>query len=123
MGELAVEVGTEAGAVVARWHGKSQAMDPSSVLAPTFADVIAKASAEGLPVIHDFCQLEFFNSATSTAVLHFIRRARSERRTVVLNYHGGLRWQRYCFDALAAFEKDDGLVRIRPLELPAPQRA
>ena len=124
LGELRIEVTDIADGPLVRvdWRGKGNALQPTVALAPIFDDVLVRSRANGATVDMHFEELEFFNSATITAVLHFIRRARAERRTVVLNYHGGLRWQRYCFDALAAFEKDDGLVRIRPLDIPAVAR-
>ncbi len=121
LGELRIEIRdiVEGPLVRVDWRGKGNALQPTIALAPVFDDVLARARATSATVDMHFEELVFFNSATITAVLHFIRRARAERRTVVLNYHGGLRWQRYCFDALAAFEKDDGLVRIRALDVPA----
>lgn len=117
MGELAVEVGTEAGAVVARWQGKSQAMDPSAVLAPTFADVIAKASAEGLPVIHDFCHLEFFNSATVSAIVRHLKALGERQISATVRYDGSLRWQRTFFDALAITAAKTGHLTVVPVTL------
>ncbi len=100
------------------WYGRGNALRPTAILTPVFDEVLERARANNSIVDMHFEDLEFFNSGTVTAILHFIRRSRSERRPVVLSYHGGLRWQRYCFDALAAFEKDDGLVCVRPLDLP-----
>ena len=117
MAELMVSVTTESGAVTARWQGKSQAMDPSAVLAPTFADVIAKASAEGLPVIHDFCQLEFFNSATVSAIVRHLKALGERQIAATVRYDGSLRWQRTFFDALAITAAKTGHLTVVPVTL------
>jgi hypothetical protein len=115
MGELTVEVGADAGAVVARWHGKSQSVDPSSLLAPTFADIVAKASAEGLPVVHDFCQLEFFNSATVSAIVRHLKVLGERQIAATVRYDGRLRWQRTFFDALAITAAKSGNLAVVPV--------
>jgi hypothetical protein len=118
MAELTVSVTTESGAVTARWQGKSQAMDPSAVLAPTFADIVAKAASEGLPVVHDFCALEFFNSATVSAIVRHLKALGERRIAATVRYDGSLRWQRTFFDALAITAAKTGYLTVVPVSVP-----
>lgn len=118
MAELTVSVATENGAVVARWQGKSQAMDPSSVLAPTFAEIVTKAASEGLPVVHDFCSLEFFNSATVSAIVRHLKALGERQIAATVRYDGALRWQRTFFDALAITAAKTGYLTVVPVSVP-----
>lgn len=101
MGEIAIAIERDGGSLVARWTGKSQSVDPASVLAPVFSELVLLAVAEGLPVIHDFCALDFFNSATVSAIIRHIKVLGESKVLTTVRYDGGLRWQRSFFDALA----------------------
>lgn len=118
MAELMVSVTTESGAVTARWQGKSQAMDPSAVLAPTFAEIVSKATADGLPVVHDFCALEFFNSATVSAIVRHLKALGERHVAATVRYDGSLRWQRTFFDALAITAAKTGYLTVVPVSVP-----
>jgi hypothetical protein len=118
MAELMVSVTTESGAVTARWQGKSQSMDPSAVLAPTFAEIVSKATAEALPVVHDFCALEFFNSATVSAIVRHLKALGERQVAATVRYDGSLRWQRTFFDALAITAAKTGYLTVVPVSVP-----
>ena len=118
MGELEVDVQVASEAVVALWRGKSQAMDPSAALAPIFTDVIARAVDGGVPVIHDFCGLEFFNSATVSAIIRHLKALAERQIHTTVRYDGSLRWQRTFFDALAITAAKTGHLTVVPVTVP-----
>ena len=118
MGELAVDVSIDSGAVIAAWQGRSQAMDPSSVLAPVFADIVAKAVDGGLPVVHDFCRLDFFNSATVSAIVRHLKALGERQVPATVKYDASLRWQRTFFDALAITASKTGHLTVLPVTVP-----
>jgi hypothetical protein len=119
MAELAVEVVVDNDAVAARWRGKSQSMDPSAVLAPTFAEVVEKSTeGSGRAVVHDFCELEFFNSATVSAIVRHLKVLAERQRSVTVRYDVSLRWQRTFFDALAITASKTGHLTVVPVTVP-----
>ncbi len=118
MADLVVSVTTESGAITARWRGKSQAMDPSAVLAPTFAEIVTTAVSEGLPVVHDFCELDFFNSATVSAIVRHLKALGERQISSTVRYDGSLRWQRTFFDALAITAAKTGYLAVVPVSVP-----
>ena len=120
MGELAVDVHVEEGVVVAAWRGKSQSMDPSAVLAPVFADVLARAASENASVVHDFCRLEFFNSATVSAIVRHLKALGERQISSTVRYDASLRWQRTFFDALAITATKTGHLTVQPVTVPKP---
>ncbi len=117
MGELEVDVQVASEAVVALWRGKCQAMDPSA-LAPIFTDVIARAVDGGVPVIHDFCGLEFFNSATVSAIIRHLKALAERQIHTTVRYDCSLRWQRTFFDALAITAAKTGHLTVVPVTVP-----
>ena len=88
------------------WRGKSNSRQPSAMLGPYFRDVLATASARGVPLVLRFEQLEHFNSSTITSVIKLIQDARSRAVKLVLVYDPALKWQKLSFDALRVFVKD-----------------
>ena len=122
MAELSVVVtvdsAVDGGAVVARWQGKGQAMDPASALAPIFADIVARASDRALPVIHDFCALEYFNSATVSAIVRHLKALAERQLRATVRFDASLRWQRTFFDALAITAAKTGNIAVVPVTVP-----
>jgi alpha-D-ribose 1-methylphosphonate 5-triphosphate synthase subunit PhnL len=54
-----------------------------------------------------------FTSATVTALIQLIRKARAQGIALVIVFNAEKKWQALTFDALRSFELPDGLLRIR----------
>lgn len=113
-GGLVVEA-REAGPQTLRvdWFGRSNHRNPSELLRPWFETVLHRARDGGCGIEAHFEQLEFFNSSTVTAVIHFIREARAQGTSLAILFDGSQKWQALSFDALKSFELPDGLLQIR----------
>jgi len=108
-GELSIEA-SEApppGALVLHWKGKSDDRYPAKILAPYFAEVLARAEDRRAPVEMHFEKLDHFNSSTIAALIRFIQEARQHAVKLVIVYNQSLKWQKLSFDALRVFAKDD----------------
>ena len=94
------------------WHGRSNARNPSQVLQPFFASILAQASASGQRVEMDFTTLEHFNSSTITALIQLIQDCRSKGLRLRLRYDDKVKWQKLSFGALRVFVKPAGLLEL-----------
>jgi hypothetical protein len=95
------------------WWGRSHERNPGPVLSPWLEGVLQRARAQGLTIESHFEALDFFNSATVTALIQLIRKARAQGTTLVIVFSDAKRWQALSFDALKCFELPDGLLQIR----------
>ena len=112
-GELTIDIYDMPGrAVRVDFRGKSVHRQPDMILRPLFADVAKKATAYGGGVEMHFEELDFFNTATITTVIHFVKELRNKQMPVVLSYNSSHQWQRVFFDALGMLAKD-GRLKIR----------
>ncbi len=111
LGDLTLAVSTETTGVVILWLGKSNAQFPEPQLAPYLGSAILRAHSLRIPLVHDFTQLQFFNSNTISSILRHFRDV--ETRGVVLHvrYAQNQRWQRTFFAALDTVR--DSSTRIR----------
>ena len=98
------------------WWGRSHERNPGPVLSPWLETVLQRARIRGQTIESHFESLDFFNSATVTAVIHLIRKARAQGTTLVIVFNPARKWQSLSFDALKSFELPDGLLQIRPAE-------
>lgn len=116
-GELTLEASEDAAkrAIVLSWRGKSNARNPSQVLQPYFATVLAAATTRSLGVELDFSSLEHFNSSTITSIIQLIQESRSKGVRLSIVYDARVKWQKLSFDALRVFAKPDGLLELRTL--------
>ena len=112
-GELTIDVYDMPGRPVrVDFRGKSVHRQPDMILRPLFADVAKKATSYGGGVEMHFEELDFFNTATITTVIHFVKELRNKQMQVVLSYNASHQWQRVFFDALGMLAKD-GRLKIR----------
>jgi hypothetical protein len=98
------------------WWGRSHERNPGPVLSPWLESVLQRARVRGLSIESHFERLEFFNSATVTALIHLIRKARAQGTTLIIVFNGARKWQSLSFDALRSFELPDRMLQIRPVE-------
>jgi hypothetical protein len=94
------------------WRGKSGDRNPSKILGPYLSKVVAAANERKVPLEVHFEKLEYFNSATITAIVGMIQDARARSVRLSLVYDPKLQWQRLSFDALRVFAKD-GQMELR----------
>jgi hypothetical protein len=112
-GELTIDIYDMPGRPVrVDFRGKSVHRQPDMILRPLFADIAKKATAYGGGVEMHFEALDFFNTATITTVIHFVKELRNKQMPVVLSYNASHQWQRVFFDALGMLAKD-GRLKIR----------
>lgn len=104
-----------AGALRLDWTGRCSHRNPSLVLRPYFEAVLQRAKEHGCAIESHFERMEFFNSSTVTAIIHFIREARAQGTALTIVFDGAQRWQALSFDALRGLELPDGLLDIRAL--------
>jgi hypothetical protein len=95
------------------WTGRCSHRTPSVVLRPYFEAVLQRAREHGCGIESHFERMEFFNSSTVTAIIHFIREARAQGTGLTITFDEGQRWQALSFDALKSLELPDGLLEIR----------
>jgi hypothetical protein len=115
-GELTIDVYDMPGrAVRVDFKGKSLHRQPDMVLRPLFADVEKKANSYGAGVDMHFEELEFFNTATITTVIQFIKDLRTRQIPLTVSYNAKHQWQRVFFDALGMLAKNNGMLKIRPV--------
>jgi hypothetical protein len=104
------------GRLALEWTGRSNSRDPARVLDAFFRSVRDEAIAEGSCVEMRFDRLDFFNSATITALIQFVQEMSRSNAKLVLVFDSTKRWQKLSFDVLRIFEKADGLLELRPME-------
>ncbi len=77
------------------------------MLDPYLADAVRLAERRGLHIELRFERLDYFNSATISSIIRFIRTARTRALRTTLTYDGRRRWQRFSFGALAVFADEN----------------
>ena len=97
------------------FKGKSLHREPDMILRPLFADIMKKAIAYGAGVDMHFEDLEFFNTATITAVIQFVKDLRIKQIPTMLSYNARHQWQRVFFDALGMLARNNATLKIRPV--------
>ena len=113
-GELTIDVYDMPGrAVRLDFKGKSVHRQPEMILRPLFADIIKKAVSYGAGVEMHFEELEFFNTATITSVIQFVKELRIKQIPILLSYNARHQWQRVFFDALGMLAKNNSTLKIR----------
>jgi hypothetical protein len=114
-GDLVIDVYDMPGrAVRVDFRGKSMHRQPDMILRPLFADIAKKATSYGAGVEMHFEELDFFNTATITTVMHFVKELRNKHVPLILSYNSTQKWQRVFFDALGMLAKD-GRLKIVPV--------
>lgn len=111
-GDLRVDVMEAGGTIRLDWRGKSNARQPEVQLNPFLSDIARKALETKSGIEMHFEELEFFNSSTITVIIQHVKDLRERSIKLVLSYDRGQKWQKIFFDALAMFEKSDGLLKI-----------
>ena len=115
-GELTIDVYDMPGKPVrVDFKGKSLHREPDMVLRPLFADIMKKAVAYGCGVDMHFEALEFFNTATITSVIQFVKDLRIKQVPTMLSYNARHQWQRVFFDALGMLARNNAILKIRPV--------
>ena len=111
-GDLVIDVDDATDAVRLRWRGKSNARNPSQVLAPLFDRVRALAAEKRVPLELRFDALEHFNSSTIAALIQLIHQCRSGGVKLVVLFDGKVKWQKLSFESLRTLARSDGLLEI-----------
>lgn len=120
-GDLSIDVEAGDQAVIRLiWRGKSNARNPSQILQPFFAPVLADAAEKKRAVELQFQKLEHFNSSTITSIIQVIQECRAKGIKLVIVFDQAVKWQKLSFDALRVFAKPDGLLELRPVPLRLP---
>ncbi len=114
-GDLRIDVEEHQGVLKLTWTGKSNARNPSQLLAPFFAPLVESARSSGSTLSLDFEKLEHFNSSTITAIILLIQECRSKGLRLSLRFDPRVKWQKLSFDALRVFVKPDGLLELVPI--------
>jgi hypothetical protein len=112
-GELRIDAVEKSPSLRLDWSGRSHERNPGLVIAPWLDGALTEARVKGLSLEAHFERLEFFNSATVTALIQLIRKARAQGIALVIVFNAEKKWQALTFDALRSFELPDGLLRIR----------
>jgi hypothetical protein len=112
VGELVLQIRSGGGAIRVEWEGRSNDRDPERVLGPTLSRTLSKAEQSGLRLELHFELLEFFNSATITAIIRHIMAARERRVAVWVHYDPSHRWQKIFFDALDVLDRGDAMLKV-----------
>lgn len=113
-GELRIDAVEASPSLRLDWSGRSHERNPGPVLAPWLEDALTEARVKGLSLEAHFERLECVNTATVSALIQLIRKARAQGTTLVIVFSAEKQWQSLTFDALRSFELPDGLLRIRP---------
>jgi len=111
-GELTLAIMVEPRGVVVHWLGKSTASRPEMLLAPFLGAAIVRAMSLRVPLVHDFTELQFFNSSTITAFIRHLRDVEDHEVPVLVRYARAQRWQRAFFDALGVARESTPRMRI-----------
>ena len=96
------------------WRGQSTARRPADTLQPFFTELLEEVG-EGGTIEMSFLELAYFNSSTVAALIKLIKQARSAGVKLVLVYAGDSIMHANSFESLRIFEKDDGLLELRPV--------
>lgn len=97
------------------WRGKSNERDPAKALAPFFATLLDAGLQRRAQIEFHFGAIEYVNSSTLSALVHFIEQCAQAGVKLVVVYDNERKWQRLTFDALRVLANDDGLLELRPL--------
>ena len=114
-GDLAIEVEEPPDAVRLVWRGKSNARNPTQVLAPLFENVRELARTRSVPLELRFDTLEHFNSSTIAAIIQLIHECRARGVKLVVVFDPKVKWQKLSFESLRMLARPDGLLELRPL--------
>ena len=112
---LRIEILTGADNIEVRWSGKSAQREPGRFISPVLADVLDRSHELKKPVVLDFRELAFMNSASLTPIIKVLDRAKRSSLNLVLQYDRSIKWQDLNFSALRIFETADRRVEVRGL--------
>jgi hypothetical protein len=112
---LRIEVLTGDENIEVRWLGKSAQREPDRFITPVLSDVLDKSNKLQKPVVLDFRELAFMNSASLTPIIKVLDRAKRGTLNLLLQYDQSKRWQDLNFSALRIFETDDLRVQVKGL--------
>jgi hypothetical protein len=111
-GALSLELAERPKELRLTWRGRSADRDPGRFLVPVLTEVLERARVAGLPLVMDFCALDYMNSSTFTPVVKALDESRRISVPVVLEYSIGRKWQALSFSALRTFETLDGRIKV-----------
>ncbi|MEM7183828.1 MAG: hypothetical protein AAF518_23180 [Spirochaetota bacterium] len=77
-----------------RWLGRSEFRNPSDVLNPYFDEILPQLG--GKLAVH-FDKLEFMNSSTFPALIHFLKKCDGAGLQTTLFYNSSSEWQEAAF--------------------------
>jgi hypothetical protein len=116
LGALTLAVSTETEGIVVQWLGRSDARNPDEIVSPYLNSAMIRALSLRVPLVHDFAQLQFFNSSTIATLLRHFREVGERRVTLHVRYAAAQRWQRAFFAGLETTR--ESLARIRVQSVP-----
>jgi hypothetical protein len=115
LGDLTLAISTETAGVVVQWLGRSSAPSPEALVGPYLNNAAFRARSLRLPVVHDFTQLQFFNSSTIATLLRHFREVEGRGVLVHVRYAAHQRWQRTFFAALDTVRESATRIRVEPV--------
>ncbi len=111
-GDLHIDVHERpAGTLRLDWRGKSNLPQPENVLTPFLTDMTLAALAKKSLLEMHFETLDFFNSATITTIIKYIKQL-PQNVSLAVFYTAKQPWQKIFFDALWVFERSNKLFKI-----------
>ncbi len=111
-GDLTLELRESAVELRLAWRGKSADREPGRFLVPVLSEALERARGKGVPLVMDFCALDYMNSSTFTPVVKMLDESRRLSVPVVLEYSLARKWQALSFSALRTFETLDGRIKV-----------
>ncbi len=111
-GDLTLELRESSGELRLAWRGKSADREPGRFLVPVLSEALERARNRGVPLVMDFCALDYMNSSTFTPVVKALDESRRLAVPVVLEYSLSRKWQALSFSALRTFETLDGRIKV-----------
>jgi hypothetical protein len=107
-GALNIEAMADPAMITLTWKGQSGDRQPGKLVGRYLSDALEAASTRKVPLEMHFETLQYFNSATITALIQTIREARAKQVRLRIVY-GAAQWQRLSFEALRVFARDEWL--------------
>ncbi|MEM7183315.1 MAG: hypothetical protein AAF518_20550 [Spirochaetota bacterium] len=79
-----------------KWKGKSEFRNPSEILNPYLDETLGEIG-NGSSLTVDFTELDFMNSSTFPAILHFMKKCSQMKLETKFQYKGSSEWQAASF--------------------------
>lgn len=108
---LTLELAEGDGKVRLSWRGKSNDREPGRFLVPILTEALTRAGKDAALVL-DFTDVDYMNSSTFAPIVKALEQAKREGIAVSLEFSRARKWQVISFNALKAFETQDGRIKL-----------